>query len=53
MRELVTSVLEQYFMNKKPFVLSFEKFKKNIKISKIIQVDTNKSLITNNVKEIV
>jgi hypothetical protein len=40
-------------MNKKPFVLSFEKFKKNIKISKIIQVDTNKSLISNNVKEIV
>ena len=40
-------------MNKKPFVLSFEKFKKNIKISKMITHDTNKSLIVNNVKEIV
>ncbi len=49
----MTAILEQYFLNKKPFVLSFEKFKKNIKISKMIQVDTNKALILNNVKEIV
>lgn len=35
-RELVTAVLESYFLNKKPFILSFEKFKKNIKISKMI-----------------
>ena len=53
MRELATVVLESYFLNKKPFLLSFEKFKKNIKISKLIQHDTNKSLIQNNVREIV
>lgn len=35
-RELVTVVVEQYFLNKKPFILSFEKFKKNLKISKMI-----------------
>jgi hypothetical protein len=52
-RELATVVLESYFLNKKPFLLSFEKFKKNIKISKLIQHDTNKSLIQNNVREIV
>ncbi len=53
MRELVTVVLESFFLNKKPFVLSFEKFKKNIKISKMIQIDTNKELMRDNFREIV
>jgi hypothetical protein len=35
-RELVTVVVEQYFLNKNPLILSFEKFKKNLKISKMI-----------------
>jgi hypothetical protein len=52
-RELVTVVLESFFLNKKPFVLSFEKFKKNIKISKMIQIDTNKELMRDNFREIV
>ncbi len=35
-KELVQITLESFFLNKKPFILSFEKFKKNIKISKMI-----------------
>lgn len=49
----MTVILESYFLNKKPFILSFEKFKKNIKISKMIQLDTNKEVILNNGKEII
>ena len=52
-RELITMVLESYFLNKKPFLTSFDKFKSNIKISKLIQQDTNMALIQNNVREIV
>jgi hypothetical protein len=52
-RELVTAVLESHFINKKPFILSFEKFKKNIKISKMIQLDTTKDLIQSNGNQIV
>lgn len=52
-KELVTVILETYFLNKKPFILSFEKFKKNIKISKMIQNETNKEIIQNNANEII
>lgn len=49
----MTVILETYFLNKKPFILSFEKFKKNIKISKMIQNETNKEIIQNNANEII
>lgn len=53
MRELVTAVLESFFLNKKPFILSFDKFKKNLKIAKMIQIDTSKELMKDNFREIV
>lgn len=53
LRELVTVVLETHFQNKKPFILGFENLKKNIKISKMIQVDVTKDLIQDNFKELI
>lgn len=52
-KDLVTVILENYFLNKKPFVLSFEKLKKNIKISKMIQTQTDKEVIQSNASEII
>ena len=53
LRELLSVVLETYFRGKKPFILGFENLKKNIKMSKMAQVDTNKELIQDNYKEFV
>lgn len=53
LRELVIVVLETHFQGKKPFILGFENLKKNIKISKMIQVDVTKDLIQDNFKELI
>jgi len=44
-KEIIVGALEYFYEGKKPYLLKFEKYNKNIEISKKIMDETNKFMI--------
>ena len=53
LKELIQTILEHHYFGTKPVVQSFDKFRKNLRISKQILTEIDKSLISNNIQSII